>query len=304
MFRRRRCHKKTGKHKIKPPNPYFCPVFTPGVRYMLLGTLSFALMQVFVKALSDLPVHEVVLFRAVFIVLFTYAWLVKSKIPPLGNNKKLLLLRSTIGAVAFYLFFFTLQKVPLATAITIGHLGPVFTTILAWLLLKERIKPIQWFFFALAFVGVMVVEGADFRVKPIFLIAGIVAAFLSGLVYTLIRQLRHTEHPWVVVFYFPIMAIPFSLAYCFVEWKTPNALQWFYLFCMALTSQFGQMGFTMALQTEKANTVASLQYLSVLYAIVLGYLIFGETHPPMALLGMSMVVAGVVLNVKKPGSED
>jgi drug/metabolite transporter (DMT)-like permease len=270
-----------------------------GVAHMLLGTAGFALMQVCVKLLHDLPLQQTLLFRALFTMLFTYCWLRRENIAPWGNNRRLLLLRSAVGAVSFFLFFYTLQEMPLATAVTVQHLSPVFTTVLAVFLLREPMLPRQWGYLALAFSGVMLVQGVDWRVGALPLAAGLGAALFSGMVYVLIRTLRTTEHPGVVVFYFPMVSVPFAAAFCVWEWQAPTPLQWLYLLLSGLFSQIGQMGFTWALQREKANTVASLNYLGVLYALVFGYLVFGESHGLWALLGMALVLLGVALNLFK-----
>jgi drug/metabolite transporter (DMT)-like permease len=268
-----------------------------GVAYMLVGTAGFALMQIFVKLLKDLPLQQTLLFRALFTMSVTYWWLRREKVSPWGNNKRLLLLRSAVGAVSFFLFFYTLQAMPLATAVTVQHLSPVFATVLALFFLREPVRPVQWGFMAVAFSGVMLVQGVDWRVEAFPLAAGLGAALFSGMVYVLIRSLRGSEHPGVVVFFFPMVSVPFAVAFCLWEWQAPTPVQWLYLFLSGLFSQVGQMGFTWALQSEKANTVASLNYLGVLYALFFGYLVFGETHGPWALGGMALVLAGVALNV-------
>jgi drug/metabolite transporter (DMT)-like permease len=264
---------------------------------MLVGTAGFALMQIFVKLLKDLPLQQTLLFRALFTMSVTYWWLRREKVSPWGNNKRLLLLRSAVGAVSFFLFFYTLQAMPLATAVTVQHLSPVFATVLALFFLREPVRPVQWGFMAVAFSGVMLVQGVDWRVEAFPLAAGLGAALFSGMVYVLIRSLRGSEHPGVVVFFFPMVSVPFAVAFCLWEWQAPTPVQWLYLFLSGLFSQVGQMGFTWALQSEKANTVASLNYLGVLYALFFGYLVFGETHGPWALGGMALVLAGVALNV-------
>ncbi|MDH5604752.1 MAG: EamA family transporter, partial [Cyclobacteriaceae bacterium] len=89
-----------------------------GISLMLAATFFFALMNVMVKLVPDIPSVEVVFVRSVVSLVISYFFLKLKKIPIWGNNKKLLLLRGLSGAMALILYFYTLQEMPLATAVT------------------------------------------------------------------------------------------------------------------------------------------------------------------------------------------
>ena len=126
---------------------------------MFLSTLCFALANVFVKQVAHLPTMEIVFFRCALGVIFCYIGLRKANADWRGSNRKLLLLRGLFGTTALYFFFLTVQNIPLASAMTIQYLSPIFTTIIAIFLLKESVKLFQWFCYALAFVGVLFGRG-------------------------------------------------------------------------------------------------------------------------------------------------
>ena len=172
---------------------------------MLLAVCFFALMNVAVKFLPHIPAIEIILFRSVFSFIFSYMILKRKSVPVLGNNRKLLVLRGVVGSVGLITFFYTLQNIPLASAVTIQYLGPIFTSILGIFIVKEKVKPKQFVFFAIAFLGVLTIEGFDPRIDALFLGIGIVSALFSGLAYNVIRKLKNTEHPLVIVFYFPLV---------------------------------------------------------------------------------------------------
>lgn len=268
-----------------------------GVGFMLISTFAFALMQVCVKFLPHLPAHELILFRSLVSLVLCLGTLVPQGISPWGNNRKVLVMRGVFGMMALSLFFLTLQQMPLASAVTIQYLSPIFTSIIAIFVLGEAMHRRQWLFIAIAFAGVVVLKGFDERVSLPYFIAGIFSSLFAGAAYNAVRVLRHTDHPVVVVFYFPLIATPVMAVISLFDWVTPVGWDWLWLVLMGVFTQIGQVNMTKALQAEKANIVTSMKYLGAIYALVFGYLLFDETHGPMSLLGISLVLAGVMLNV-------
>ncbi len=264
---------------------------------MFVSTLSFALANVFVKQVAHLPTMEIVFFRCALGVVFCYVGLRRAGADWRGSNRRLLALRGLFGTTALYFFFLTVQNIPLASAMTIQYLSPIFTTIIAIFLLKESVKYFQWFCCALAFVGVLFIEQFDARISLFFLVIGVVSAFCSGVAYNLVRTLRMREHPLTVVFHFQLVGLVVGLAFTLFNWETPRGWDWFYLFLIGAFSQLGQIFLTNALQKERAASVAIVNYTGLLYGLLIGWLIYNETQTIASLTGMILVVIGVVLSV-------
>lgn len=264
---------------------------------MFFSTCFFALANVFVKQVSHLPTMEIVFFRCALGVLFCYVGLRQAKASLRGSNRKLLLLRGLFGTTALYFFFLTVKNIPLASAMTIQYLSPIFTTIIAIFLLKESVKWFQWFCYALAFAGVIFIEQFDARMTFVFLILGVVSAFCSGVAYNLVRTLRGREHPLTVVFQFQFVGLIVGAAFTIFDWQTPRGWDWLFLLLIGAFSQLGQIFLTDALQKEKAASVAIVNYTGLLYGLTIGWFAFGESQSIEALTGMLLVVIGVVLSV-------
>lgn len=264
---------------------------------MLVSTIAFSLMQLCVKFLEHLPTHELILFRSLISLLLSLSVLLPKGINPLGNNRKFLLLRGIFGVTALSLFFITLQNIPLASAVTIQYLSPIFTAVIAIFVLGEKMKKVQWLFFLLAFIGVAMLKGFDERVSLFYFGLGILSAFFAGAAYNCIRLVKDTDHPLVVVLYFPMVATPIMLVLSYYEWVMPNGWDWALILLLGVFTQIGQVFMTKALQTEKANLVASLKYLGSIYALAYGYFIFDETYGLLSLLGIVLILLGVILNV-------
>lgn len=269
-----------------------------GVGFMLLATFLFTLMNVFVKLVSAIPAIEIIFFRSLISLLISFAFLKSQGVSVFGNNKKLLLLRGFVGAVALIMIFTTIQNIPLASAVTLQFLAPIFTTILGVFLVKEKVKPLQFVFFGLAFAGILLVKGFDARVSVYYLLLGVGGALFSGLAYNIIRKLNISEHPLVIIFYFPLVTLPITLWWVVTEWVQPQGIEWVYLLVIGLLTQAAQYFMTRSYQMEELNKVASLNYISIVYALGLGYLVFGEAFNTLTYLGMVLVLAGVILNVQ------
>lgn len=268
---------------------------------MLLAGMFFAFMNVTVKFLPHIPAIEIILFRSVFSFVFTYLVLKAKRIPLFGNNKKLLIIRGVVGSVGLITFFYTLQNIPLASAVTIQYMAPIFTSVLGIFIVKERVKPIQFLYFAIAFAGVLIIEGFDPRIDPVFLVIGITSALFSGLAYNVIRKLRNTEHPLVIVFYFPLVTTPVAALISYVGWVQPEGWDWVLLLGIGIFTQFAQYFMTMAYQNANLSKVASLTYVGIVYALIFGYVFFDETYNLLTYTGMLLVLSGVILNVRFSG---
>lgn len=269
---------------------------------MLVASFAFSLMQVCVKLLEGFPVTELILFRSIVSLIISLVMVWKVGISPFGNNRKFLVLRGIFGVTALSMFFYTLQKMPIATAITIQYLSPIFTSLFAIWILKEPMKKRQWLFFAISFMGILVMKGWNDDIKTSYVLVGIVAAIFAGLAYNMIRKVKDTDHPVVVVLYFPLIAIPVMSLFSLYYWKTPIGVEWLILLAMGIFTQIAQVYMTKAWQAESANKVASLKYVGIAFALFFDLTLFNIVPPLTTIAGIAIVLLGVVLNVKFKGN--
>jgi drug/metabolite transporter (DMT)-like permease len=270
---------------------------TPGMRAMFISTLAFALSYALVKQVSHLPTMEVAFFRCAVSSALCFGSMYRAGVDWRGSNRRMLLLRGFFGTMSLYLFFFTLQHIPLAGAVTIQYLSPIFTTVIAIFFLKEKVQPLQWAFYALAFCGVLLIDRFDSRIALLYLFTGVTAAFCSGVAYNLVRGLREKEHPLTIVLHFQIFGAVVCFFAMWFDWKTPLGWDWLYLFLIGVFSQIGQVYLTNALQKEKAAGVVIINYSGVIYGLLIGWFFFSEAQTWEALSGMLLVIAGVMLSV-------
>lgn len=273
------------------------------IKYMLISTLAFACMNAIVKHLTDVSAFQIVFFRSVSSLFFTFGFLLKNKIPILGNNKKLLILRGLVGVTSMALFFMSTKYLPIGTAVSLRYMAPIFAAVFAIYFLKERIKPMQWLFFAMAFAGVLVLKGFDTELDGYGLILIFISAIFSGLVYIVISKIGKGDHPVVVVNYFMVISTIVGGLLSINSWVNPIGIQWLMLIGLGLFGYFGQVYMTKAFQIAATNQVAPLKYLEVIFTLLLGVLLFSEIYTIYSLLGIAMIIFGLVLNAFYKGKK-
>lgn len=265
---------------------------------MIISSFTFSLMKVCVKMLSHIPAIEVIFFRSVISIVICIFFFAKDKVSPWGNNKKVLLLRGIVGSIALATYFQILQEIPLAAAASMQYLSPVFAAVLGVFIVKEKVGVKQYLFFLISFAGIIVIQGFDVRISALHLVMGIGGAIFTGLAYNCIRILKTSEHPLVIIFYFPLVSLPLSGAISYFNWVTPVGMDWVYLLLVGLFTQIAQVFMTMSYQREKISKVSIINYTGIIYSIVFGLFIFEESYPMWSYLGMGLVVVGVLLNLK------
>jgi len=264
---------------------------------MLISVGCFAAVNLMVKFLPHLPATELVLFRSLITFLLSYTLLKRKKVNPWGRDKKWLLIRGIAGTTALTMFFYTIQKMPLSAAVTVQYLSPFFTAFIAGLLLGERTRWVQWLFFVISFIGIVVVKGSSAQIPPVLLALGVISSMFSGLAYNSIRKLKN-EEPLVVVMYFPLVAFPIMMVFSFFNWVMPNGTDWILLIGIGLMTQFAQLYMTKSYQLSEVNTVAPLKYIGVLFALTWDILLFDFIPNAQMYVGILLVIGGVVLNLR------
>lgn len=281
-----------------------------GILYMLLSSFSFALVNLLVKILADhdnifpsiqnYPVFELVLFRCLISLTICLAIVKARKIPFFGVNKRWLFVRGLAGSIGLTLFFFTLTNIPMALATIIQYLSPIFTIIFAIFLNKQKVNPIQWFFFLLAMIGIFVLSMSDDKgvaIDPIWVVMGLISALFSGIAYNAIIKCTPTDQPITVVMYFPLVATPIVFILMLIDgYIIPEGIEWLMLLLIGILTQIAQVSMTRAFNADSASKVSPIKYFGAIYAVAIGYFIFDETLSLFAILGISLILIGVLLN--------
>ena len=180
----------------------------------------------------------------------------------------------------------------------------MFTAILALLLLRERPTTGTLICIALSFAGLIVMVQPDFifghssvDYNPVAVIVAVAGAFGSGLAYTIVRKLGASEDPSVIVMYFPMICLPAAILLAGDEFVMPTGWAWLTLLMVGLFTQVGQVSLTLAMRSETASRATSLSYSQVVFAAILGILVFAEIPGLWTVLGAGMIMLGALISI-------
>ncbi len=186
---------------------------------------------------------------------------------------------------------------PIGTATSLRYISPLFAALLAILLLKEKMRPLQWVFLFIALIGVFLLKGFDSRVSTFAILLALLTAFFSSFVYVLLRKIGNTEHPVVVVNYFMCMAFIVGGILSIGNWIQPIGNEWFVLISLGLLGFGGQYFMTRAFQMAETNIIAPFKYTEVLFTLTFGWFLYGEHQTLASLAAMGLIVISLLANV-------
>lgn len=285
--------------------------FPVGVRYMAGAALLFSLMSLLVKVVGQrVPTMEVVFSRSV-ITLGITAGLVRSRgLAMWGtpSNRLLLVTRGVLGFSAVACFFYALTHLPLAEATVIQYTNPVWTAVIAAVLLSERLKLVETVGVAASLAGVVLVArpevlfaGATAGLDPVAVGVALSGSVLSASAYVTIRSVGVDEHPYVIIFYFALIGTVGSAALLPVtaDLVWPTATEWLAMIGVGLTAQGAQIFLTLGLQHERAGRAMAVGYLQIVLASVWGLIFFAEFPDPLGLLGIALILAGTFVVARR-----
>ena len=285
--------------------------------WMISSALSFSLMGVCVKTLGGrIPVTEVVLARSLVSLLLSVVMLRQAGLNPWGQRRWLLVLRGVIGTAALLCVFAALARLPLAPATVLQYLQPTFTALLAWLLLRERVGPRVLLAAVLGWLAVVLLSNPaelsglfgpmaglllEQRSEPLPLAGVLLAlagALLSACAYVSVRALGRSEHPLVIVFYFPLVGLVLTLPAVLIDPVLPTGAEWLALLGVGLFTQLGQIGITKGLLGLPAARATAMSYGQVPLAALWGWWFFQEPLDPDTALAAVLVLLATLLSLR------
>ncbi len=274
-----------------------------GISLKILSVLMFTLMAICIKFASEtVPPGETVFFRSFFAIPVTLIWLgIQGRLGqtfstqhPLGH-----VLRGVMGTMAMALNFTSLGLLPLPEATALFYTTPLFTVLFAALLLGERIRIFRISALCLGLGGAVVVlvprlslaqQDGPMDLAAWGALAAMAGALCAGLAQVFIRRLTATEHTGTIVMYFTVTSAFLSLFTLPFGWVCPNGFEAVCLVAAGLFGGLGQICLTEAYRNAPASIVAPFDYLSMVFSIVFGYLLFNELPTRAMLLGSALIV--------------
>ena len=272
-----------------------------GIALVLAATFVFTLMGALVRYLGQsVPLGEIVFMRSFFALiplLAFLAWRRELTTALRANSPLSHISRSVTGTAGMFLNFSALALLPLADATAISFAAPIFSVVLAALLLGEVVRIRRWTAVGVGFIGVLVMlspyvgsapRGAGATLGAFLALAG---AFVVAGAMTQVRHLARTETTGSLVFYFSLVCCAGGLATLPWGWIMPTPSEFMLMVTMGLLGGIGQILITESYRHAAASVVAPFAYSAMIYSIVIGYVWFNEVPEAIVLAGAAIVIA-------------
>jgi drug/metabolite transporter (DMT)-like permease len=265
---------------------------------VLTSALLFAGVGAFVKAASaELPSEVIVFFRNAVAMAFLLPWLlIRHRNLSLKTNcPQLHFLRAAAGLAAMYCFFIALKLLRLADAMLLCYTLPIFIPIIEWFWLKEPVSRQTKIAVIVGFIGIGLVLKPGFSLFQAAGLVGLASGLLAALAIVGIRRMTVTEPVVRVVFYFTVFSTLVSAIPLAWTWQTPTDHMLVELGVMGVLAIMAQMCLTKGYSLAPAGQVGPFSYGNVVFAALLGWLLWGETLDGLTLAGAVLTCsAGII----------
>ena len=266
-----------------------------GMAFMLISTLTLAGTNAIVHGIAY-KVHplEIAFFRSFFSIFFLLPALLRQGFDPLRTRRfGLLAFRSGLDGVQVVLFFFALSLSPLAKVTALSFSAPLFATLLALFVLHETLRLRRVTALVIGFVGTMVI------VRPGFVeldwgsvsVLGFATVWGSAMIVT--KALSRTESSLTIALYSALLITPFAFLVCLPVWTTPAPGELALLFAIGGFSSVRQITLAQAFKEADATAVLPLDFTKLIWAAIIGYLVFSEIPSVWTWLGGIMIFGAV-----------
>ena len=276
-----------------------------GFVLMLGAVVFFSLMSLLVKlGGSTMPPSQLVFARVAVTLVLSLAHLRWMGIPVWGVNKRLLATRGLTGTLALGCFYYALTELPLGDATAIQYTNPVWTAVIASVFLGEGIHRRDLLGACLGVVGVVLVSQPTFlfggrSLPPVALAAACVASVVSAFAYTAVRALRKTDHPLVIVAWFPLVAFPFVAPIAALQWKPPTPAEWAVMGGIGVSTQIAQVMLTEGIHRMPAGKATSVGYFQIVIAFAIGLLFFDESPSIWSIAGATLIIGATLVTAQE-----
>ena len=276
------------------------------VLWMIFGSVCFGTMNALVKWTSEhTDVWMIIMVRSAVIAFAVAAFTISKGISLKVNDPRTMFLRCIVGLIAMILYFTALGRIPIGQAVTLQYTGPLFVALLSGRILAERVSRSVSILVLTAFAGIVLIISPEVgTVDPNALLA-LGSGFFAALAYMYVRELRKTDSPATVIFWFAAFSVLGSIVQSAPHISELDSSTIAALIGIGIGAGGGQVGITMAYHKANAAWVSAFSYLTVLVATFYGFALFGESLSPVDWLGGALVVgSGVALALFFPPEEN
>ena len=265
---------------------------------MVGSVICFSIMDICVKWLDYYPVGQVLFLRFFIGFIPIFFIIPKEKLLSFYKTTRpgLHAFRAFTGAAAIIALFIGLRELPLADVVSLTFGGPIFVTVASIFFLSEKVGIKRWSAVFLGFVGMLLIVQPAFIDLNFYYITPIIFCIFFACVALSIRSLSKTEPNYRIAFYFTFLCSVLGIATIFKgDWVLPTKIDFLIFIIMGLCGSIANLLLTQSYRLAEASLVTPIKYLSLVFAIVFGFLIWSEIPKLLTLFGALLVITSSLI---------
>lgn len=266
-----------------------------GIGWMVLTTFCFVAVTGIVRYIgTDIPSSQAAFIRYAFgVVIFLPMMRRLFAKPPSLPVMKIFVIRGLMHGVAVVLWFYAMARIPIAEVTALGYTAPIFVTIGAAFYFGEKLHFRRVAAVLVGFAGTMIILRPGFQEISIGQVAQLVAAPLFAASFLFAKRLTDEEDPTVIVLMLSVICTLVLLPGAIVNWTTPSLAEVLWLALTAAVATLGHYTMTRAILAAPLTVTQPVGFLQLIWATMLGIIVFGEAADPFVLIGGGIVVAAI-----------
>ncbi len=265
---------------------------------MVGSVICFSIMDICVKWLDYYPVGQVLFLRFFIGFIPIFFIIPKEKLLSFYKTTRpgLHAFRAFTGAAAIIALFIGLRELPLADVVSLTFGGPIFVTVASIFFLSEKVGIKRWSAVFLGFIGMLLIVQPAFIDLNFYYITPIVFCIFFACVAISVRSLSKTEPNYRIAFYFTFLCSVLGIVTIFKgDWVLPTKIDFLIFIIMGLCGSIANLLLTQSYRLAEASLVTPIKYLSLVFAIVFGFLIWSEIPKLLTLFGALLVITSSLI---------
>ena len=257
----------------------------------IFSILSFVIMDVFVKRLSNnLPTNEIIFFRCLFGLLPVFFMMLLTKSSIKTSKIYLHIYRAFFASLAMFAFFKSFHLLPLAEVSSISFASIMISTILAIILLKEKVGMRRWIAIFIGFIGILIILRPGTSIFTFYMLLPLFGATALSVAIIITKSVLKFDDPPTCSFYMHCLVASLMVGTLYFNFILPSNYELFLLICMGFAGGIAQILSTNAYRISDVSFLAPIDYSSIIWAVSFGIIFFNDYPDLYVIIGSLVVV--------------
>jgi drug/metabolite transporter (DMT)-like permease len=256
-------------------------------------------MALMVKFVGSYPLQEMLFFRGIVAVLVFGIYYKIKGISLKPVNLPYNLLRSALGTVGVFAYYYAISQINLPNAVTLHKMNPFFVIIFSGMFLSEKIRPYQIISFIIAMIGAILVIKPTGNFELIGSLSALTSAIFAGGAYVVIRYLRSYDTPQTIVFFFSLFTVVIGLVLMLtMGYVIPPIQDLIYLIFIGVFTMLAQTLMTVAYSYASASKISIYSFAYIIFSMIFSTIFLSNTPDLLTVIGAVIIIGAATLNYK------